>query len=275
MKYERAVYNTTHFVSEARNKSLINTTIYDSGTGAFTDPTAFGAEIEVTNTELKLSLFEDTNQNCDPSNIALCLYESANDTILNTFSEKNVLRIESISGSPSHGSALLVKPIVKINIMFLPDPHQLSFIQVFDEDGLSSIYRSIDIIFYQPNPYTEGKTNRKKYSFESVSQISQMNEYPIFTTSAIIDATTLNLFSNAEIVSSDTSNAEFSILQGATTINVTNIAFSQKTVTLTLDAAIDLTGDDVKIIYSRANNEFMTADGIPLKSHVLNIPLSL
>ena len=259
-KYEKFIFTIQHYTQEARNKAIINEAEYNTTTSKLEDPTGYGVEIinldPLKNYTMTLRLFQDIDKDGLYNNL---------DKELKVFTETKVLNVDSFTGILAESNNTDATTFTKVTLSFQPDPDPIAQIQTATEN-----LRSLDLKFSHIRK--DGSNGlRKKFTFDTISKISEINDYPILVDVKKIDNITLEITSNEPLQNADPTST-FSITQEGADIGVTGGSINNKIITLT--TAPFITNDPLKplkIIYNTNPDIKTSSDNIILQARQLEL----
>lgn len=253
-RYEKIINNVQLFVQQARNMSIVNESQYVGGT--YSEAQGHGVLIEnvtpATDKHLRITLFQDNN-----ANKSLDAGEE-----LRIMEEENIIQIISLSGTQTESSTA-ANAFDSVIVYFLPDPDPKATIKTII--ATPELLRNLELKFkHIRRDATTG--NHKKFTFDTLSKISEVNDYPV-----LVDAKVPTTATNTIVLTSN----EFLQLVGGfpiTSFAVTHASMPNflsgsltgKTITLTYDSALPNSGAPIKIIYN-SNASIVTTDTTPIQ----------
>lgn len=254
-RYEKIINNVQLFVQQARNMSIVNESQYVGGT--YSEAQGHGVLIEnvtpATDKHLRITLFQDNN-----ANKSLDAGEE-----LRIMEEENIIQIISLSGTQTESSTA-ANAFDSVIVYFLPDPDPKATIKTII--ATPELLRNLELKFkHIRRDATTG--NHKKFTFDTLSKISEVNDYPVLVDAKIPTTTpnTIILTSNetlATIADILPYSSSFIVSQAAT-YPIISGSISGKNITLNF-SALPATGASIKIIFN-SNASIVTTDTTPIQ----------
>ena len=256
-QYESFIYKTQQFTQLARGKSLVNQAAYQSGTDTYSDPKSHGVTIERVSSRQVDVTFSQYDYND-----VLDTFE--NEEILETASLETLLEVEDFSGVVSQSSTAAAA-FDTATIYFQPGSDPLTSIRTNAAEDL----RTLQLILSH-HRRDAPKGLYRKFSIDTISKISEVNAYPTLVGVESPNNTTLIISSNAVLDDIPTMSAAQRALFNINGNTPNTGTISQKTITLTMGAAL---AGEINISNIVDASIQSTAEGIPLQASHLKIDI--
>ncbi len=261
--YENFIYTLQHFVQDAKNMALVNESKFSGGN--FLNNTGYGVFIkkDVGSQELTGILFKDINQNGE--------LDLGVDEEIKVEKITNAIKLDLFWGINSE-SETEQKNFNEVTISFQPDPNPISEIKT---DSVGTL-RRVELKFYHPT--RDGmQILRKKFSYDVISRIAQINDYPILTDAEKTNDVTIMLTANEDIegnANKEDFKINHKINHNLIPINISNASISgSRSIILTTD----LSGLDkdypIEVIYNSKDSIISEEENLSLHSQKLEINL--
>lgn len=256
--YETFIYTLQHYTQEAKNMSLVNESEWTGS--AYTAARSHGVVIsQSSSTSASITLFQDKNNDGD--------YDSGEE--LKSLSEEKIIEMGTWSGVQS-GNSSAASAFTQISILFNPDPTPT--VSITSNASTPESLREVELKFF----HIRGKGPKglqKKYRFDTITKISQVNDYPILTGGIKNSNTQLILTANETLSSSSTiPPADFNVIHtdDGDGISISNVSISGESVILTTEDTSALSNTSpISVIYT--NGGSLTGDSILLQPRSLEI----
>jgi prepilin-type N-terminal cleavage/methylation domain-containing protein len=251
-EYEKFIFQIQHYTEEAKNRSLVNESEFNGIN--YSDARSHGVVITQDSiNKASLTLFKDNNGN----------NQLDNGEELKTTSIENIIEMQTWTGIQAETSTAATA-FTTLTLLFKVDPDPVAIIK----GSGSELLREVDLKFAHIK--TKGPVgNLKKYNFDTITKISQINDYPILIGGIKTNDTTLTLESN-EILTGSLNIADFNVSHDGTNIPVTGAISSTKNIILSFDDLSSFVSTSpFSIIYK--NGGALKGDNIILQNRNLEI----
>ena len=251
-EYETFIFQIQHYTEEAKNKSLVNESEFN-GTD-YSEARSHGVFIiRDSINKATITLFKDNNDDG--------IFDTGEE--LKTSSIENIIEMKTWSGIQAETSTAATA-FTFLTIVFQVDPNPIAVMT----SNIPETLREVDLKFAHIKE--KGPVgNLKKYNFDTITKISQINTYPILVGGIKTDNTTLTLESN-ELLSGSLDKSDFNVSHNGSNVVVTNASFTNKNIILTVNDMSALSNTKpISIIYK--NGGSLNGDSITLQNRHLEI----
>jgi prepilin-type N-terminal cleavage/methylation domain-containing protein len=255
--YETFIYTLQHYTQEAKNMSLVNESEWNGSSYSAAKSHGVVINHNLTKTKATVTLFQDSNDDGD--------YDTGEE--LKTLEEEKIIEVGTWSGIQS-GNSTAASTFSEITILFQPDPTPTA--SITSNASTPEPLREVELKFF----HIRGKGPKglqKKYRFDTITKISQVNDYPLLTGGVKDSDTQLTITTN-ETLSGSAANGDFTITHSddADGISVSNTSISGESIILTVEDISGLSNNNpISVIYK--NGGSLTGDSILLQPRNLEI----
>lgn len=259
IKYESFIYKINHFAIEARNKSHVIEGVWDPVDQEYDLPQGYGVHFSKSGTTYTINLFQDQDSD---------YYYDPGEELKSYSEDKEVSSESSFYGVESNTETEETVAFTEVSMFFKPEPNPETIITT----GTGENLYSLELLFYHLN--NEQRTLRKIFTLDTISEVSEVNDYPIITDMVISDTDELKLFSNADIkqVSDFRNNFVIYNLDSDTDISAALLSavIESDKQTITLSFSVDLPSSQIRLVYNTgANLVTDNSEELQIKTQVL------
>jgi prepilin-type N-terminal cleavage/methylation domain-containing protein len=200
IKYERFIYRIQQQIKQARNKTYVIEGEYKGG--SFSWPQAYGVILEkISKDEFTTSLVQYTKELTLPITETSTenLFDDDNYQVLDSLKEERLLGNQGGFKAIIKEGTIEKTGINKILFLFTPEPNLKAYIISQKSHKIDNyyLYSEVDLRFF--HWHRETKTLRKKISYDIISQVAEVNDYPKFVRLYAKNNNTLQVITNDKI----------------------------------------------------------------------------